>query len=295
MNIESLRVYCEVIRARSFSKGARTLGISQPAASQAVRALEGELGVALVDRSQRPLLPTPAGQRYYTGIQALLRQYEQLNEEVRSHQDEHDGTVRVAAIYSVGIQAMSRCTQLFQAKFRKARVRIEYLRPNRVVEAVINETSDFGVLSYPSSSQNLNVIPLWMEKMVFVCTPEHRLSIRKGIAAGDLEGEDMVSFDHDLIIRRIIDRALAKRHIHVNVHMEFDNIESIKEAIRAGAGVAILPEPSVRREAEVGSLVALPIAIPELVRPIGALLRRRRQPSALTSAFIDLLKQHPTI
>jgi len=260
-----------------------------------VRTLESELGVALIDRSQRPLLPTPAGQRYYTGIQALLRQYAQLNEEVRTHQDEHEGNVRIAAIYSVGIQAMSRCTQIFQGKFRKARVRIEYLRPNRVVEAVMNETSDFGVLSFPSSSQTLNVVPLWTEKMVFVCTPEHRLSIRKGIAAGDLEGEDLVSFDHDLVIRRIIDRALAKRHVHVNVCMEFDNIESIKEAIRAGAGVAILPEPSVRREAEAGRLVALPIAIPELVRPIGALLRRRRQPSFLTTAFIELLKQHPTI
>jgi DNA-binding transcriptional LysR family regulator len=229
------------------------------------------------------------------GIQAVLRQYEQLNKDVRSHQDEHEGTVRIAAIYSVGIQAMSRCTQLFQAKYRKARVRIEYLRPNRVVEAVMNETSDFGVLSYPSSSQTLNVIPLWTEKMVFVCTPANHFANRRSIAASDLEGEEVVSFDHDLVIRRVIDRAFAKRHIRLNIIMEFDNIESIKEAIRAGAGVAVLPEPSVRREAEAGRLVTIPIAMPELVRPIGALLRRRRQPSFLTTAFIELLKQHPTI
>lgn len=295
MTIEYLRVFCEIIRTRSFSKGARALGISQPAASQAVRTLESELGVALIDRSQRPLLPTPAGQRYYAGIQDVLRQYEQLNEQIRSDHDEYTGSVRVAAIYSVGIQAMSRCTQLFQAKYRKARVRIEYLRPNRVIEAVMNETCDFGVLAYPSSSQVMNVIPLWTEKMVFVCNPEHRLSVRKGIQATDLEAEEMISFDRDLAIRRVIDRALAKRHVHVHVCMEFDNIESIKEGIRSGAGVAILPEPSVRRDAESQRLVALPLAIPELVRPIGAILRRRRHPHVLMSAFIDLLKKHPTI
>jgi len=295
MTIECLKVYCEIVRARSFSKGARALGISQPAASQAVRMLEAELGVALIDRTQRPLIPTSAGQRYYAGLQDVLRLYEQLNEQVKTGMDEYAGSVRVAAIYSVGIQAMSRCTQLFQARYPKARVRIEYLRPNRVIEAVANENCDFGVMAYPSSSHDLNVIPLWTEKMVFVCNPEHRLAIRKGIRAPDVDGEEMVTFDRDLAIRRVLDRALAKRHVRPNICMEFDNIESIKEGILAGAGVAILPEPAVRRDAESGRLVALPLDMPELVRPIGAILRRRRQPHALMTAFLELLKKHPTI
>jgi DNA-binding transcriptional LysR family regulator len=290
MNLEALQLFCEVVRAQSFSRGARTLGVSQSAASQAIAQLEGQLSVVLIDRSKRPFALTPEGQRYYEGLRSILQQYEELTTELRSKRAQIAGTVRVAAIYSVGIHAMSRYIQQFMTMYPQSKVRLEYLRPNVVVDVVLAEEADLGILSFPSSSRALAVIPLRTEKMVFVCPPTHRLSVRKGIEPEDIQGEDFVSFDHDLAIRRAIDRALRRRRIEVNVLMEFDNIENIKQALESGAGVAILPEPTVRREVERGTLVAIPIFMAELVRPIGIIHRRRRHLPLVVTKFIEMLK-----
>jgi len=290
MNLETLQLYCEVVRAQSFSRGARVLGVSQSAASQAVAQLEGQLGVVLIDRSKRPFALTHEGQRFFEGSRALLQQYEQLTTELRASRSQIVGSVRVAAIYSIGIHAMSRHIQQFMSAYPQAKVRLEYLRPNVVVDVVLAEEADLGLLSFPSSSRALAVIPLRTEKMLFVCPPTHRLSVRKGIEPQDLQGEDLVTFDRDLAIRRAIDRALRRRHVEMNVVMEFDNTENIKQALETGAGVAILPEPTVRREVERGSLVAVPLFIAELVRPIGIIHRRRRHLPPVVAKFIEQLR-----
>jgi DNA-binding transcriptional LysR family regulator len=127
--------------------------------------------------------------------------------------------------------------------------------------------------------------------MVFVCPPNHPLASRKSIEAEDLATEDLVTFDRDLPIRRSIDRALRRRRVDVNVTMEFDNIENIKLALVSEAGVAILPEPAVSRDVQRGSLQSRPLAMPDLVRPIGIIHRRRKQLTPVVLKFIEELKE----
>lgn len=289
MDLGTLELFCEVVRSRSFSEGARARGLSQSAASQAVAQLEKEVGVALLDRATRPVALTPAGRTFYERVLGLLQDYEQLTAEIRSAGRAISGTVRVAAIYSIGLHALGSQIQRFRAQYPQARVRLEYLRPNAVVDAVVSERADLGVLSFPVATRVLEVIPLRTERMVFVCPPAHRLARCRRVAPQDLAGEDVIGFDRDLAIRRAIDRALRRRGVTVNVSMEFDNIENIKDAVESGAGVAVLPEPTVRKETALRTLVARPLAIPDLVRPIGILHRRRHLPPAVTR-FIALLK-----
>ena len=90
-------------------------------------------------------------------------------------------------------------------------MRLEYLRPNKVYDAVLNGEVDLGVVSYPTASADLHVIPLRSERMVLVCQPQHRLASRKAVTAEHLEGEDFVGFDRDLSIRKEVDRYLRQR------------------------------------------------------------------------------------
>ena len=156
------------------------------------------------------------------------------------------GLVRVASIYSVGLHDMSRCMQDFMRQYPKAKVRLEYLRPNKVYDAVLGGEVDMGVVSYPAASADLQVIPLRSERMVLVCPPTHRLARQQAVTAEHLQGEDFVGFDRDLIIRKEVDRYLRQRGVNIRMAMEFDNIETIKQAVEIGAGVSILPEPTVR-------------------------------------------------
>ena len=291
MNLETLQLFCEIVRRQSFSTGARAVGVSQPAASQAVALLEAEMDAILIDRTKRPFVLTPEGQAYYEGVRALLQGYERVAAEVRSTRTQVSGTVRVAAIYSIGLHVMSRHIQQFIARYPQAKIRLEYLRPNKVLDAVAGEDADLGLISYPTPSRSLAVVPLRAERMLFVGSPQHRLAGRKLIEAHDLDGENFVSFDPDLAIRKAIDRCLRAAKAKPVVVMEFDNIETIKQAVEVNTGVSILPEPTVRREVKQGSLVAIPLAMEELTRPIGIIHRRRKRLMPAVKKFMELLKE----
>src|SRR5260370_35336071 len=108
MQFESLKVFCDVARFRSFSQAAQTNNVSQSAASQIVLQLERRLGVQLVNRSIRPLRLTPLGKAYYEGCKGLVKQYQELEASIRAAQGQLDVRVEVEAIYSGGLGVMGR-------------------------------------------------------------------------------------------------------------------------------------------------------------------------------------------
>ena len=176
MNIDTLRIFCDVVQHQSFSRGAAMNNVSQSAATQSVHRVERHFGVQLVDRSKRPFVLTPEGQACYEGFREVLELYDSVEARVRSLRKEISGVVRVAAIYSVGLHDMRRCMQDFMRQYPKAKVRLEYQRPNKVREAVLNAEVDLGIVSYPAVTPDLNVIPLRSEKSASpgVSTPGSR-------------------------------------------------------------------------------------------------------------------------
>ena len=115
MHLKSLKVFCDVVGKRSFSRAADENGISQPGASQMVHQLEEHLGVRLIDRTKRPFVLTPEGEVYYNGCRKIVQRYFALEEEVRTLHQEVAGRVSVASIYSVGLSHMNLCLQKFQS------------------------------------------------------------------------------------------------------------------------------------------------------------------------------------
>jgi DNA-binding transcriptional LysR family regulator len=290
VHIKSLKVFCDVVRRRSFSRAARENGLSQSGASQLVQQLEERLGVKLIDRSKRPFVLTPEGEVFYDGCRSLVERYDALEDKVRTLHEEVVGRVRVASIYSVGLSHMSRHVQDFLSLHPKANVRLEYLHPHRVYEAIDTDKADLGLVSYPRSSRTTRAIRWRVEPMVLVCSPRHRLAAHKTIAFRDLHGENFVGFDGELTIRREIDSVLHSHAVETQIAMEFDNIETIKRAIEIDAGVSLLPAPTVVREVQSGSLVAVPLESDELVRPLGIIYRRGKQLNATARRFIELLQ-----
>jgi len=291
MNIETLRIFCDVVQHQSFSRGAAANDVSQSAATQSIHRLERYFNVQLVDRGKRPFVLTPEGQACYEGFREVLEAYDAADARVRSLRKEISGMVRVATIYSVGLHDMSRCMQDFMRRYPKAKVRLQFLHPNKVYEAVLNAEVDLGIVSYPMASPDLGVIPLRSEQMVVVCHPEHTLVSQTAVTAEQIQDEDFVGFDRDLSIRKEIDRYLRQRSVSVRMVMEFDNIETIKQAVEIGAGISILPEPTVRKESKSGTLVAVRLITPELRRPLGIIHRQRKLFTPTVSKFVELLEE----
>jgi len=290
MQLRHLKVFCDVATTRSFSRAAALNRISQSAVTQVVRQLEKQLGAELIDRSKRPLVVSRAGQICFEGYREVLDRCAAVKQRVHSQGEEISGEVRVAAIYSVGLYAMNRCMQDFIGRYPKVKVRLEFLPPARVYDAVKKQEADLGMVSYPRPSRSLTVVRLRTEGMVLVCSPSHRLARLKKVTVEQLKGEAFVAFEPGLIIRREIDRYLRQRRAMVDVVMEFDNIETIKQAVEIGAGISILPEPTVHSEVERGTLAVAPLSLGDLRRPLGIIHRARKAFTPGVARFVELLR-----
>jgi DNA-binding transcriptional LysR family regulator len=294
MQLESLKIFCDVVRWASFSRGAAQNGISQSTASQAVHQLELRLGVKLIDRSKRPLVPTPHGRVFYEGCRDLVVRYEELESRVRSLENDQNvvGTVRVASIYSVGLAHLTTYADRFRALYPSAEVKLDYQHPTSVVESVREGLCDLGLISFPKRWPELTVLPWKDEEMVVVANPRHPLASQGDVEVGQLDGVRVVTFEPDLAIRRAIDRFLRKHGVQLEVALEFDNIENIKRAVmEMPTGVAILPRPTLEREVAAGTLVSLPFRDQRLTRPLAILYRGAGGLSLTATRFLDLLTE----
>jgi LysR family transcriptional regulator, transcriptional activator of the cysJI operon len=288
-----LKLFKEIAATRSMSKGAAHLGVSQSAASQHVQEVERRLGVVLFDRSKRPLEVTPAGKIYYDFCRDVLRREEELGRELETVKGLVEGTLRVACIYSIGLSEMSRLQEAFAANYPAVQMHVEYVRPEKVYEGVLNDTSDLGLVSYPQASREIAAIHWRDEEMQVAVPPTHPFAMRSEVYPADLSGQTFVGFDEDLSIRRELDRFFKAQGVEVNLAMHFDNIHTIKEAVMLGTGISILPARTMQAEIAQGRMVAVKLHAPDLVRPVGVVHRKRKKLNRAAQAFVALLLDQP--
>jgi LysR family transcriptional regulator, transcriptional activator of the cysJI operon len=294
MNYENLKLFRDIAQTHSFSRGAAMNGISQSAASQHVQELERGLGVELLDRSTRPLTVTQSGRLYADFCRDILRRKDDFEVALQRLKQEVEGTLRVASIYSVGLSEMVEIEKEFARRQPEAKLEVEYLRPERIYEAVLAGEADLGLISYPEARRDITVIPWRREEMVLAVAPTHPLAQRgEAIAPAELNGADFISFDDDLPIRRHMDRFLKEHGVEVNIALHFDNIQMIKEAVTHRVGVSIMPVRTMRDDIEQGRLAAVRIADATLFRPLGIIHRKKKRFHRVAQAFLDLLREEP--
>ncbi len=293
MRIGHFKVFRDIAQTNSISRGAELNGISQSAASQLLKQLEERLATDLLDRTSRPIKLTPAGKLYYEACRDIVWRYDEMASQIGALKKELVGSVRVASIYSIGLYEMAQIKERFEDRHPQANVHLEYMRPEKVYQAVADDVADLGLVSYPNPGKELKATAWRLEKMVLVCHPDHELAKKSTIRPADLAGQEFVSFDPDLSIRKAMDRFFRDQGIPRKVVLEFDNIQMIKEAVSIGSGVSILPERTVRQEAGEGRLVARPIEANELVRPVGIIHHRKKKFSPAGAQFLNFLQQQP--
>lgn len=293
MLFDNLKLFRDIAQSKSVSRGASLNGISQSAASQYLQEMERRMEVALLDRTTRPLTLTPAGKLFYDLCRDALRREEQFQVQLENLKGSAEGTVRVASIYSIGLSEMSRLQEEFAARFSHAQLHVDYLRPDKVYEAVLADQADLGLVSYPEAAKDLAVIPWREEEMTVAAPPSHPLATKPVLLPADLDGQDFVGFDEELMIRRELDRFFREHSIEIRLAMQFDNIQMIKEAVALGSGISILPARTMQAEIAQGRLVSIPLHAPELVRPVGIVHRKRKRFSHAVQSFLELLIEQP--
>jgi LysR family transcriptional regulator, transcriptional activator of the cysJI operon len=291
MHIESLKVFCDLIDTRSFSKAATKNFISQSAVSQQVRAFEDRFNRKLVERSRGGgLVPTSAGMTFYQGCREIIERFASLSEEMKGLGDVVSGQVRVATIYSVGLHELSPVVKRFITSFPQVNIHIEYSRTSKVYDDVINHTIDLGIVAYPTMRPQIEIIPFRSDLLVLVCSPEHELASRKRLDVSSISGQRFIGFERDMPTRKAVDKILRTNGATVQYVMEFDNIETIKRSVEADLGITIVPRATVETEIRAKTLCAVNFT-ESYTRPIGIIHRKGKIFSAAARKFIEMLTE----
>jgi DNA-binding transcriptional LysR family regulator len=293
MQLETLKIFCDLVETQSFSQAAEMNFVTQSAVSQQVRGLEEKFKRRLLERvrGRREVRLTDAGQSFHQESLKVLEAYRQLQERMRGLEGTVSGTVRVATVYSVGLHELPPAVRRFMELYPAAKIDLEYSRTTRVVRDVLGGAVDLGVVAYPERQRGLAVVTLPGDRLVLICPPTHPLAARKKIKATELKDQDFVLFERDIPTRRATDRILKAHGVSVKRVAEFDNIETIKRAVEVGFGAAIVPRPSVIDEQRSGQLAVVQLAEPEWARTVGVIYRTDRTLGIAARKFIELLQE----
>lgn len=291
MQIESLKVFCDLTETESFTKAAQINHITQSAVSQQISSLERQFKSLLIERSKKKFRLTREGQVLYEASKQIVQTYESLHSRLQELKDIISGTVRVATIYSIGLHDLPPYIKRYLKSYPTVNVHVEYRRANQVYEDVLGNVVDMGLVAYPSRDPKLELVPLKKEPMVLICHPQHPLAKSKSIKASAIAGHKFVAFEPDIPTRKAIDKVLRDHGVQIMPVMEFDNVETVKRAVEIDAGVAIVPQGTVTQEVQKQTLVAIPIDDADLHRPIAAIYKKNKVLSTAMKQFVALLRE----
>jgi LysR family transcriptional regulator, transcriptional activator of the cysJI operon len=290
MQIESLKVFCDLAETESFTKAAQINGVTQSAVSQQISSLERLFKSLLIERSKKKFRLTREGQVLYDYSKQVIGTYDALQSKLQEIKDIISGTIRVATIYSIGLHDLPPYLKKFLKTYPTVNVHVEYRRANQVYEDVLGNVVDLGLVAYPTRDSKLEICPLRKEPLVLICHPQHPLAKNKSIRLKAISGQKFISFEPDIPTRKALDRILKEHSVQVQHVMEFDNIETVKRAVEIDAGIAIVPQGTVAQEVAKQTLAQVTLDDGEFYRPLAALYKRNKVLSPAMKQFLAVLK-----
>lgn len=291
MQIESLKVFCDLVETQSFTKAAQINGVTQSAVSQQITALERLFKSLLIERSRKQFRLTREGQIVHDYSRQLIKVYDSLFTKLQETKDIVSGTIRVATIYSIGLHDLPPYLKKFLKAYPTVHVHVEYRRSNQVYDDVIGNVVDVGLVAYPVRDPKVEVYPLRKDPLVLIAHPNHPLARHRGVRLKALNGQNFIGFEPDIPTRKALDRLLREHSVSVKHVMEFDNIETVKRAVEIDAGVAIVPEGTVVQEVAKQTLAQMRIEDGEYNRPLAAIYKKTKVLSPAIKEFLATLKQ----
>jgi DNA-binding transcriptional LysR family regulator len=290
MQVESFRVFRDLVETRSFSRSASLNGITQSAVSQQLRSIEVRLRVPLLERTSKQFALTREGQLLYEASREIIGYYQRFQHQLEEMRNIISGTIRLVAVPSLGLHELPPYIKDFLKAFPQVKIQVDYRRSNEVYESVAAGDADVGFVAFPSPRKGLKVETFKKDTLHIICAAGHPLLKKGPVDLADLGQTKIISLAPEMPTRQGLDRILATRGLKFQPMMEFDNVETLKQAVEINAGIAFLPVSAVATELAKGSLAILPHLGKEIIRPLGIVFRASRMVSPAVKRFLKALK-----
>ena len=273
-----LQVFATVARLLSFTRAAEALHMTQPAVTFQIRQLEEHFNTRLFDRTHNRITLTEAGALVKSHADRIMARYNEMDNEVRTLTGEVQGPLVVGASTTIGEYFIPRVVGAYQSSFPGVQVRLRIANTNGIIQMVENNEIDIGIVEGPINNKNLITSVIWDDELVMICPVDHALARKDSVAIGDLLEHPFISREEGSGTREVMENYIAaqgEEAANLNIIMEFGSPESIKSAVSAGLGIAILSIATMEKELTLKSLCAVPLA-PPIRRPFSIVYQRQK-------------------
>jgi DNA-binding transcriptional LysR family regulator len=287
-DLASLSVFVSVVELGSLSRAAAAHGVSQPSASERIRNLERKLGVPLLARSPRGSLPTPEGVLVAEWSAAVLAAADQLRAGVASLAKPSGGHLTVAASYTIAEHLLPRWLGVLHAKHPNVAVALDVVNSSVVLERVRDGAADVGFIESPGSTGGLAGRVVGSDELVVVVPAEHPwVKRRTPISPAELVATPLVLRESGSGTRDSLLVALSALDLGPPAAaLELGSTASVKAAVVAGSGPAVLSRVAVEAEVRSGRLSVVPVDGLDLQRTLRAVWRRGGRLAAAAATLV---------
>jgi DNA-binding transcriptional LysR family regulator len=294
MDTRQLAAFCAVVERRSFSQAAERLGVTQPAVSLQVRALEKRLGVQLLDRSGRRVEPTDAGWHLYRGAQRMLALEDQIVAGVAaSSEGELAGDLVLGASTGPAAVAIPVALCEFQRESPDVRVFLSVSDTHSIVERVAARELELGIVGASRRHRGVRFEPFFSDQVILACPVGHRFAGRT-VALDELRGESLILMQEGAGVRQIVEDGLRRQGVRLrdlDVRLELGLQESVRRAVEAGYGVTFISRTAVESDLAAGTLTEARVQGLDVTREISLATASGRARSRVADAFVTFARE----
>jgi DNA-binding transcriptional LysR family regulator len=287
MDFDQLETFLEVARLSSFSRAAEKRFRTQPAVSAQIRALEQEAGTRLLDRSGGKVALTAAGKVFQRFAEDAIESRRRTLIDLAEMERVPRGDLVVGANEATCLYILPDVFAEFKRQYPNIGVSVSRAERTRTLEAIIENSVDFGIVSMPVPDKRLTVVLIHRDELVVIAPPEHPLAGRREVAPDELARFPLL-LPKAGRTREAIEKLFSDRHLAPDVSMELDSSELLKRFVAAGVGAGFMPESFVKREVREGVLASARIVGGPIRRDLALVFRKDKALSRAALAFIDI-------
>lgn len=293
MDTRQLQAFCEVVERSSFSLAAERLGVTQPAVSLQVRALEKRVGTQLLDRSGRRVEPTEAGLRFYRGALRLLALEDEIVSDLEAKAEGAlGGTLEIGASTGPGGVLLPQLLCEFAQENSGLSIALTVSDTQQIVDRVAERSLSLGIVGAAPRHRGVEYEPFFRDSVVLACPVGHRFAGHR-ISVDDLRGETLIMMQEGAGVREVIEdelREVGVRFKDMDVRLELGLQESVMSAVRAGYGVGFISRTSIEADLDAGRLAEARVIGLEAEREIWVVRAAGRSETRAVRAFLEFAR-----
>ncbi|MGI4980799.1 MAG: LysR family transcriptional regulator [Janthinobacterium lividum] len=286
-----METFLAVAQERSFSRAASRLHRTQPAVSQAVAKLEGELGEALFDRASRDSSLTDAGEVLREYALKLLNLRTEATHALGELRSLHRGTLNLAANEYTCLYLLP-VLDRFRRTHPLIKISVQRSLASRIADEVLLHSVEIGVLSFKPDDRALRSIVVFRDELAFVVNPQHALAGKRLVSIRDLGNENFIAHNVPSPQRAKVLDAFRRHRTELRIGVELPSLEAVRRFVELGNGVALVPALTVERELKSGALVRVLVKELQLERKLRLVHRKEANLSHVALAFLEAVRTY---